>query len=244
MLFTVTVAQRQRIGFSHSYRTATVTWTRIVPLGDQATLAYFDVETAALQFAANVRQAGLPWLIDVVQAYSSVAVFFDPRQVDFAGAVSSLGKLSEAPPAQGLPPGKLHFIPCCYEMNLDLERVAEHRGLDAEKLIQLHAETAYTIYAIGFCPGYPFLGYLPEPLCGVPRLKTPRLRVEEGSVGLTGRQTGIYTEPRPGGWNIVGRTPLKLVDVADGYFPLRTGDRVRFERIDAKEFAALSGKRL
>ena len=221
-----------------------MTWNRIVPLGDQAALAYFDAEVAALQFAANVRHAGAAWLIDVVQAYSSVAVFFDPRQVDYAGAVTSLSKFGEVMPGEGLPPAKLHVIPCCYEMNLDLERVAEHRGLDAERVIQLHTETVYTVYAIGFCPGYPFLGYLPEPLCGVPRLKTPRLRVEEGSVGLTGRQTGIYTEPRPGGWNIVGRTPLKLVDVADDYFPLRTGDRLRFERIDVKEFAALSGKRL
>jgi inhibitor of KinA len=80
-------------------------------------------------------------------------------------------------------------------------------------------------------------------LCGVPRLESPRLRLEAGSVGLTGRQTGIYTEPRPGGWNIVGRTPLVLVDVHDGYFPLRTGDRVRFEPIDEAEYQRLLGCR-
>jgi inhibitor of KinA len=78
----------------------------------------------------------------------------------------------------------------------------------------------------------------------VPRLETPRLRVDPGSIGLTGRQTGIYTEPRPGGWNLIGRTPLQLVDVADGYFPLRTGDRVRFECIDEVEFRHLQGRRL
>jgi len=78
----------------------------------------------------------------------------------------------------------------------------------------------------------------------VPRLQSPRLRVEAGSVGLTGRQTGIYTEVRPGGWNIIGRTPLELVNVADGYFPLRTGDRVRFVRIDDEEFTRLLGQRL
>ena len=96
-------------------------------------------------------------------------------------------------------------------------------------MIRLHAETEYTVYAIGFCPGFPYLGYLP-PRCAGCRGWSPRLRVEAGSVGLTGRQTGIYTEARPGGWNLVGRTPLELVDVADGYFPLRTGDRVRFVR--------------
>ncbi len=111
-------------------------------------------------------------------------------------------------------------------------------------MIRLHAATEYTVYAIGFCPGFPYLGYLPAALAGVPRLPAPRLRVEAGSVGLTGRQTGIYTEVRPGGWNIVGRTPLQLVDVADSYFPLRTGDRVRFVPIDAAEFARLRGRRL
>jgi inhibitor of KinA len=111
-------------------------------------------------------------------------------------------------------------------------------------VIRLHAATEYVVYAIGFCPGFPYLGYLPPELCGVPRLPAPRLRVEAGSVGLTGRQTGIYTQPRPGGWNLVGRTPLVLVDVADGYFPLRTGDRVRFARIDEAEYRRLEGERL
>jgi inhibitor of KinA len=75
-------------------------------------------------------------------------------------------------------------------------------------------------------------------------LESPRLRVEPGSVGLTGRQTGIYTEARPGGWNLIGRTPLQLVDVADGYFPLRTGDRVRFVAIDTSKYQELAGQRL
>src|SRR5262249_6395078 len=125
-----------------------------------------------------------------------------------------------------------------------LERVARQTKLSAEEVIRLHTSTEYTIYAIGFCPGFPYLGYLPAALCGVPRLESPRLRVEPGSVGLTGRQTGIYTEERPGGWNLIGRTPLQLVDVAGGYFPLRTGDRVRFEAIDVVAFRELEGRRL
>ena len=129
-------------------------------------------------------------------------------------------------------------------MHLDLERVARHVGLSASEVVRLHSETEYTIYAIGFSPGFPYLGYLPTPLCGVPRLETPRLRVEPGSVGLTGRQTGVYPESRPGGWNLIGQTPLTLVDVAEGYFPLRTGDRVRFEPINAAEFRRMLGRRL
>jgi inhibitor of KinA len=119
-----------------------------------------------------------------------------------------------------------------------------HTGLDRAALIALHSQTVYTVYAVGFCPGFPYLGYLPAALAGVPRLPSPRLRVDAGSVGLTGRQTGIYTEARPGGWNIVGKTPLQLVDVRDGYFPLRTGDNVQFQPIDEQEFDRLRGHRL
>src|SRR5262249_21905342 len=140
--------------------------------------------------------------------------------------------------------GKRHVIPCCYELQRDLARIAKHTGLSQDDVIRLHSECEYTVYAIGFCPGFPYLGYLPTALCGVPRLESPRLRVEGGSVGLTGRQSGIYTLPRPGGWNLVGRTPLQLVDVAEEYFPLRTGDRVRFRRIDEREFRQLEGERI
>lgn len=219
--------------------------TRLVPLGDQAALAYFPDEEAALHFAAAVRSAGAPWVIDVVQAYTSVAVFWDPQRADYAAASRHLQQL-EPPQGGGRAdrPGILHHIPCCYELSPDLERVAQHTGLAAEEVVRLHAGTEYTVYAIGFCPGFPYLGYLPEPLCGVPRLETPRRRVEPGSVGLTGRQTGIYTEARPGGWNLVGRTPLQLVHVTDGYFPLRTGDRIRFVPIDRTEFQRRTGKRL
>jgi inhibitor of KinA len=217
----------------------------LLPLGDQAVLAYFAEEAAALRFAAVVRRDQAAWLVDVVQAYTSVAVFFDAGRTHFAAVAHYLRQLAARPPdAQQVGESRLHHIPCCYELQLDLGRVAEHTGLSAEEVIRLHSQTEYTIYAIGFCPGFPYLGYLPPALCGVPRLEQPRLRVEPGSVGLTGRQTGIYTEARPGGWNLVGRTPLELVHVADGYFPLRTGDRVRFERIDETEFRRLLGRRL
>jgi inhibitor of KinA len=215
----------------------------LVPLGEQAALAYFADEATALQYAAMVRRDAANWLIDVVQAYTSVAVFFDLDQISFAAASRYLGQLQRH---DGVPEEltRQHRIPCCYELQLDLARVAEQTQLSAEEVIRLHTATHYTVYAIGFCPGFPYLGYLPPGLCGVPRLAAPRLRVEAGSVGLTGRQTGIYTEARPGGWNLIGRTPLELVHVADGYFPLRTGDRVQFERIDETEFSKLLGQRL
>jgi inhibitor of KinA len=221
------------------------TETKLVPLGDQAVLAYFAQEQTAGHFAMRVREENPAWLVDVVQAYASVAVFFDLEQITYSGAAAVLDRLAAQDAASGANPVmRLHHIPCCYELELDLARVVEHTGLKAEEAIHQHAAMQYVVYAIGFCPGFPYLGYLPASLSGMPRLPAPRLRLEAGSVGLTGRQTGIYTEPRPGGWNIIGRTPLELVHVVDGYFPLRTGDQVQFTRIDEAEFGRLLGERL
>jgi inhibitor of KinA len=216
---------------------------KLLPLADQGALARFGDEASALRWARAVRALGAPWLLDVVQAYTTVAVYHDPQRIGQAEALALLAALHVPADAAG-EQGRLHCIPCCYELHLDLPRIAEHTGLSAEEIIHLHTSRDYTVHAIGFSPGFPYLGYLPPELSGVPRLPAPRLRVEPGSVGLTGRQTGIYPEARPGGWNLIGRTPLVLVDVADGYFPLRTGDRVRFERIDEATFRRRQGERL
>ncbi len=219
--------------------------TALLPLGDQALLAYFADESGALRFTAAARRDAPPWLVDVVQAYASVALFFDADRCDFRTAADHSRRVAQqANQSAAATAGRLHVIPCCYERGPDLARVAEQVGLTTDEVINLHAAAEYVVYAIGFCPGFPYLGYLPPPLCGVPRLTAPRLRVEAGSIGLTGRQTGVYTLPRPGGWNIVGRTPLVLVDVAAGYFPLRTGDRIRFRRIDEAQYGQLEGERL
>jgi inhibitor of KinA len=215
---------------------------RLEPLGDQGALARFADESAALLWAEAVRCMRAPWLLDVVQAYSTVAVFHDPAALSVRQLLDALEEVKTA--SGEVSAGRLRLIPCCYERGPDLARIASHVGLSLDEVIRLHSSVEYVTYAIGFCPGFPYLGYLPEQLCGVPRLESPRLRVEAGSVGLTGRQTGIYTEARPGGWSLIGRTPLTLVDVGTNYFPLRTGDRVRFVRIDESEFARLLGERL
>jgi inhibitor of KinA len=214
------------------------------PLGDQAALVYLPDEAAAWRFAEAVRAAPVSGQVDVVQAYASVAVFYDPGRTAFAAVADALRHLDATAAAAPPPEPRAFELPCCYELQLDLPRVAEHTGLGPAEVIRHHTAAEYTVYAIGFCPGFPYLGYLPPELCGVPRLAAPRLRVEPGSVGLTGRQTGVYPLARPGGWNLIGRTPLVLADPIDGYFPLRVGDRVRFRRIDADEFRRLQGERL
>jgi KipI family sensor histidine kinase inhibitor len=231
---------------------------KLSPLGDQAVLAYLADEPAAVAFASAVRAANPAWLFDVVPAYASVGVFFDADRIctaDVMAWLESLAsgghKLPEATQEEtrrvasgGLRPPLAFRVPVCYEMQLDMPRVCEATGLSADDVITLHTATTYTVYAIGFVPGFPYLGYLPKELCGVGRLASPRVRVEPGSVGLTGRQTGIYPLARPGGWNLIGRTPLTIVDVAVGFFPLRVGDAVRFERIDERRYRELEDERL
>ena len=215
------------------------------PLGDQAVLALFDTEDAAASLEASIRRDPPVGLVDVVQAYCTVAVFFTLDKTCYRDVADHVKRVAAVDGGgRGAAAGRLHKIPCCYDFPLDQKRVSEQVGLAVDEIIDLHRGTEYRVFAIGFCPGFPYLGYLPAPLRGVPRLDSPRLRVDAGSVGLTGKQTGIYTEVRPGGWNLIGRTPLTLVSLADGYFPLRTGDRVRFERIDEREYRRLEGERL
>lgn len=217
--------------------------TRVAPLGDRAASAYFANEADAASYARSLQTVRPPWLQDVVPAYLSVGLHFDFARIRLRAVLAWAEAYRPTSVGESAPPVR-HDIPVCYEMNLDLEFIARRLQQTVEEVVQLHLAGIYTIYAIGFVPGFPYLGYLPEPLCGVPRLAEPRLRVPAGAVGLTGRQTGIYPLERPGGWPILGRTPLELVHLEDEYFPLRVGDEVRFTRIDTAEFARLAGERL
>ncbi len=211
-------------------------------MGDQAVLARFAQESDAGQFTAWIRSQNPTWLVDVVQAYQSVAVFFDLREIALNHVQTELAAFSLH--ETDTEAGHLFEIPCCYDLALDRERVCEVTKLSWPEIVTIHTSKIYTVFAIGFCPGFPYLGYLPEELSNVPRLDSPRQKVEAGSVGLTGRQTGIYTEARPGGWSIIGRTPLLLVNVEENYFPLRTGDRIQFVPIDRDRFEKLQGTRV
>lgn len=212
------------------------------PLGDQTVLVRPGDEAAAFAWGEAARHSAPAWLHDVVVAYTAVGVHFDADRVSLADVFAWANSLEVV--ASRRPESPPVAIPVCYERQLDLARVVSFTGLTADAVVAAHLGTTYTVYAIGFVPGFPYLGYLPDVLQGVPRLSSPRLRVEPGSVGLTGRQTGVYPLARPGGWNLVGRTPLTLVDVAAGYFPLRVGMAVTFSRIDEAEFTRLDGTRL
>jgi KipI family sensor histidine kinase inhibitor len=215
--------------------------TRIEPLGDRAFLARFADEAAAAGWVEAVRSAGREGIDEVVLAYDSVAVFADPDRVDLDRLEAWLRGV-HAPPADPAA-GRLVRLPVLYDGD-DLAAVAERLGRSVPEVVALHAGRDYRVFAIGFLPGFPYAGYLPDELAGLPRRDSPRARVPAGSVAIAGRQTGVYPQDSPGGWHLLGRTPLRIVDVERGRFPIRAGDRLRFVPIDEAEFQARRGELL
>jgi KipI family sensor histidine kinase inhibitor len=210
----------------------------LVPLGDRAWLARFPTEADARRWAQAVRSAARHGVIDIVLAYRTVSVHVDAEVVGWDSWLGSIVP-DDGPPAIG----RTITLPVLYDGE-DLTSVAATARLDPDDVIALHAGTTYEVFAIGFQPGFPYAGYLPSPLDLVPRRAEPRLRVPAGSVAIAARQTGVYPTELPGGWNLLGRTPLSIVDVASGRFPIRAGDRLTFESIDTQEFAARRGEPL
>jgi KipI family sensor histidine kinase inhibitor len=221
----------------------------IEPLGDCALLIQFgeriDVQlnAQAIALAAALRAAQLPGVLDIAPAYGSVCVRYAPAQADarerLAAAIRPLLETAAPAPAASAAPVE---IPVCYggEFGPDLDAVAQQAQLETSEVIARHAGADYRVAMLGFAPGFPYLLGLPAAL-HTPRRDSPRTRVPAGAVAIGGAQTGIYPRELPGGWNIVGRTPLRLFDLdRDPPALLAPGTRVRLRAIDIDEFAALT----
>jgi KipI family sensor histidine kinase inhibitor len=213
----------------------------LVPLGDRALLARFDDENAARLWArsAETHLGSHPGICDIVLAYRSVAVYADPDLCALDGLAEELGRLSAAP--LGCEIGVLIEVPVLYD-GADLAEVANHFGRTIPELIRLHSRPVYHVFAIGFLPGFAYAGYLPDEITGLPRRDTPRGLVPSGSVAIVGRQTGIYPQSSPGGWHLLGRTPLVVADTNRRYFPIRAGDSLRFRPIAPQEYESRVGE--
>jgi KipI family sensor histidine kinase inhibitor len=215
-------------------------------LGDSAVVISIgeaiDTETAlrVRAVAEVIQRKCLPGVSDVVPAFGRVAVYFDPLQAAHLDATREALEVvaREVATNAAAPDSRSMEIPVCYGAGYgpDLEVVAGRAGKTAAEAAALHASAEYFVQAIGFAPGFPYLGGLPPELA-TPRRETPRPRVPPGSVGIGGAQTGIYPLETPGGWNLIGRTPLALFDPARSEpCLLRAGDRVRFRAITGEEF--------
>lgn len=222
---------------------------RYHPAGDGALLVEFG---ATISPALNRRVRALlaaldadppPGLLDLVPAYATLLIVYDPLALAHDALLARLRAL-EGAAGEAAPPSRRVAIPVAYggEFGPDLADVAAHTGLSEAEVIARHSAGAYPVYFLGFAPGFPYLGGL-DPALATPRLPSPRTAVPAGSVGIGGDQTGIYSLPTPGGWRIIGRTPLRLYDpAAPEPFLLRAGDVLAPRPIDAAEFAALAGR--
>jgi inhibitor of KinA len=231
----------------------------IVPLGDSALVVRirerFDdapeqtLDTVLRAFQ-QLQKAAMPGVIELAPAYTSVTVFFDPIVVARAAETPEkvfdwLATRVRAAVAGVANPGRparsqsrTVEIPVCYdpEFALDIDDVARRAAISPGEVVHLHSAAEYRVACIGFVPGFPFLAGLPNELA-TPRRDVPRKQIPPGSVGIGGAQTGIYPLRSPGGWNLIGRTPLRLFDPQKNPPTLlRAGDRVRFRKISRDEF--------
>jgi inhibitor of KinA len=217
---------------------------KILPCGDQAVSIELgdsidlEVNRKVLHLFERLRVRPVPGIKDLIPSYRSLLIQYDPMRLSLEELKDILDAHWSGLGQGGSPRRDIVEIPVCYggSFGPDLPGVAEYHGLTPGEVIALHAAPTYQVYMIGFTPGFPFLGGL-DPRLQTPRKKTPRGKVPAGSVGLADKQTGIYSLDSPGGWQLIGRTPVKLFDLSRGKpLFLEAGDRVRFCPIPEREF--------
>ena len=219
---------------------------RFVNSGDRALVVEFgDVVDRALNdrvlaLDAHLKSAAIPGVVETVPTFRSLMVHYDPLRTGAAdltrtieGLLGSVGALDRQP--------RTWRFPVCYEGECapDLEDVAKRTGLTPDRVVALHNAATYHVYMIGFLPGFPYMGDIAEEL-RLPRRENPRVRVPRGSVAIAMNQTAIYALESPGGWHLIGTTPVRLFDLTrDDPALLAAGDKVVFDPVDAKTFAEM-----
>jgi len=218
--------------------------------GENALIVYFaDKPSAAIstEIATTVKKLQTylgATLIDLVPSYASLLVIFDPFKTDHQSVRiainTAIKKINSTPKTSS---GSLVTLPVYYssESGPDLQRVADTAGLSTAEVIAIHQQSEYRVYAIGFAPGFAYLGEV-DPRIATPRLATPRQQVPRGAVAIADQQTAIYPAQSPGGWNLIGLCPILMFDPqAAPSMPVQVGDQVRFQSIDKATFENLGG---
>jgi len=222
---------------------------RFQPASDQSLLVHFGNEISLethreiVSFLKLLESESPKGIVNLHPAYCSVLVKFDALNFTHAEIESSLETFLARLQEVKLPAPRTREIPVCYggEHGPDLAEVASIHGLAIEDVVRLHSSATYTAYFLGFVPGFAYLGGLPTELA-TPRLQTPRKVVPAGSVAIGGNQTGVYPTATPGGWRLIGKTPLTLFDPAAHSSFFQIGDHVRFVPITAEEFAGAASQ--
>ena len=209
---------------------------KVVPLGDSALLIQLGDEIDIVinqhvhNLASLINASSLDGIIETVPAYGTLLIHYDPLNLTYSDVRAWVsGKLAQIQEVNARKPRQLE-IPVRYggEYGMDLQFVADYHHLQLEDVIRIHSKRTYTIYMMGFTPGFPYMGKLDDAII-TPRLETPRTRVPAGTVAIAGSQTGIYPIDSPGGWRLIGHTSLRLFDpAAESPFLFSPGDQVRF----------------
>ena len=223
---------------------------RFLPAGDLAVSVEFaeeisvEVNTRVRALEFLIREKGLTGVLEMVPTFRSLLVYYDPRAVGYEAVCEAIAELARQASTAVLPPARTVELPCCYdtELGLDLEAAATRLRLPVDELVRLHSGAEYLVYFIGFTPGLPYMTGMPERI-QLPRLETPRTNVPAQSVGIGGIQCCIYSVDSPGGYWILGKTPLRLYDPeAPDPILLRPGDRVRFRPIARDEYERVAAR--
>jgi len=222
---------------------------RFLPAGDLAVMVEFDQPIDAalsrrLRALETLALREIPGIVETVPSFRALLVYYDPRVIGYDALCTAIAALLPRAQPGVLPPSRLIELPCCYRdpaLGFDLAAVGTRLGMTIDEVIGLHTSVDYLVYFIGFAPGQPYLTGMPDALA-IPRLETPRTRTPAGSVGIGGTQSCVYSVESPGGFWVLGRTPVRLYD-PDASVPvlLQPGDRLRFVEIDRPQFERISG---
>ena len=223
----------------------------ILPAGDAALVVEFgddvspETNRSVHDTAAAIEREGVAGIVDLVPSYRSLLLQYDPLKTTHHQVAEAVEGLLDTDGAGSAHSPVVVCVPVLYggEYGPDVETVAEHNGLTVDEVVELHSEPDYLVYMLGFSPGFPYLGGLSERLA-TPRLETPRVEIPAGSVGIAETQTGVYPVASPGGWQLIGRTPLRFFDPdEDPPAVIRAGDYVRFVPLSGEdEYHRISGE--
>ena len=203
-----------------------------------------EINARIRAFNIALENSKIPGIVETVPTYRSLMVHYDPGVILYAPLVQRLRGLLGWLDRIEIPPSQVLEVPVLYggEMGPDLDFVAQHSGKTPEEVVKIHASTEYLIYMLGFTPGFTYLGGMSEEIA-TPRLKTPRVKIPAGSVGIAGTQTGVYPIDSPGGWQLIGRTPVKMYDPGreEPILP-QAGQYIKFRAIDRAEYDQIAAQ--
>jgi len=204
-----------------------------------------EINKKVISLYEFLKESKIRGIEEMLPTYCAITVFYDPLHCDVGALIEAVKSNFSSLTSKEEREERIVEIPVFYggEYGPDLERVCSHNNLPAEEVINIHCQNKYLVYMLGFTPGFPYLGGMSDKI-STPRIEVPRKKIPEGAVGIAGAQTGIYPLESPGGWNIIGQTPLKLFNPSlSSSTLLKAGDYVKFKAISEEEFIEISRRK-